>query len=247
MIGSGLRFLFIFTAAFVLNKVAFAAESVELPQEELAQESVLPIFDKPVSVKNRSVLTAGRFDADFFYGMALTEPIADVSKLGLAVYYNMSEDYALGLLYAKNSTGLSTYANQLHSQFALDFNRVPKPDSTLMVDFNIKAFYGKMSLTKSTVFNLMLFGSASGGMVKYEHKSYPAIALGLGQKFFFTSRLALRMDMRLYVHQAPIPFLNSALRDGSNGQPSDTVPSPGDFKERITYTTNLDVGLSYLF
>lgn len=239
--------ILVFVGALLLNKTAFADEVVNLPQDELATESVYPIFDKPTSVKNRNVITKGRIDADIFYGLALTEPIANVSKLGLAAYYNFDEDYALGLLYAKNSTGLSSYANQLHSQFGLDFNRAPKPDSTIMLDWNIKAFYGKMSLTKSTVFNLSLFGTLAAGMVKYENKSYPALALGLGQKFYFTNQFALRLDLRLYAHQAPIPFLDGALHDGSGGHTSDPVPSASQFKERMTYTTNLDVGLAYLF
>ncbi len=231
----------IFVGAFCLHKVAFAQEVVGLPQEELAQESVYPIFDKPNSVRNRNVVTTGRVDADIFYGMALTEPIANVSKLGVAAYYNFNEDHALGFLFAKNSTGLSSYATQLKGQFGLDFNRAPKPENTMMLDYNIKAYYGKMSLAKSLVFNLSLYGSAAVGMVKYQHKSYPAIAVGIGQKFFFTKQLALRADLRMYAHQAPIPFLDGYLRS------SDPVPEASQFKERMTYTTNLDIGLSYLF
>lgn len=243
MIKNGFRGVLIFVAAFLFHKTAFA-EVIELPPEELAQESVYPVFDKPVSVRSRNVVTAGRFDIVGFYGMALTEPIADVSKFGLALYYNFNEDHALGLLFAKNSTGLSSYANQLSAApYNLDFNRAPKPESVMMLDYNLKMFYGKMSITKSTVFNTSLFGTAAGGMVKYQHKGYPAIALGIGQKFYMTNNLALRMDLRLYAHQAPIPFLS-----GTTGvNTAKPVPAYGDFQERMTYTTNLEAGLSYLF
>jgi outer membrane beta-barrel protein len=237
--------LLIFGVALLLQRTAFADEVVELPQEELARESVLPVFDKTIAVKNRNIVTQGRFDADIFYGMALTEPISDVSKFGLGVYYNFNEDHALGVMYEKNSTGLSSYANQLNSQYQLDFNRAPKPDSTMMLDYNLKMFYGKMSLTKSAVFNTMLYASASGGIVKYQNKSYPAGAIGVGQKFFFTNRLALKIDLRLYAHQAPSPFLSNPPTDGVNTN----LPAPqySEFQDRMTYTTNLDVGLSYLF
>lgn len=234
----------IFGAALLLQRTAFADEVVELPQEELAHESVLPIFDKNVSTRNRNIVTEGRIDADIFYGMAITEPISDVSKLGLGLYYNFNEDHALGVLFAKNSTGLSTYAKQLNEKYNLDFNRAPKPKSTAMLDYNLKMFYGKMSLTKSGVFNLILFASASGGVVQYEHKSYPAAALGLGQKFFFTNQFALRLDLRLYAHQAPIPFLSTPTTGVNTGK---AAPEFSEFQERMTYTTNLDLGLSYLF
>lgn len=229
--------------AFLLHNAAFAADVVELPQEELATESVLPVFDRSVSVKNRNIVTAKRWDADLFYSYAMTEPIANVSKLGVAVYYNISEEHALGFLYAKNFSGLSSYANQLDSQYNLDFSRAPQPLATYMLDYNIKAFYGKMSLTKSLVLNTLLYGSASAGMIQYEHKTYPAIALGLGQKFFFSRNWALRVDLRFYANQAPIPFL------GNNQLKPTTQPPPtfDQFQERVTYTTNLDFGLSYLF
>lgn len=237
----------ILISAFFLNRTAFAADVVELPQEELATESVLPVFDKPVSVKNRNVITAKRWDADVFYSYAMTEPIANVSKFGLAFYYNINEDHALGLMLAKNFSGLSSYADQLHSQYGLDFSRAPQPQSSYLLDYNIKAFYGKMSLSKSVVFNTLMYGSLSAGAIQYQNKTYPAIAVGLGEKFFFSKQWALRFDLRLYANQAPIPFLANALHDGSAGHTADPTPSYADFKERLTYTTTLDVGLSYLF
>lgn len=233
MLKSGFKIALIIAVAFLLHKTAFAAQVLELPPEELAQESVLPVFDKTVSVKNRNIITEKKFDANLFYGFAMTEPIADVSKFGLSLYYNWSEDHAIGLLFAKHSTGLSTYADQLQRQYpTLNFRNVPKPEMTILADYNVKAFYGKMSLAKNIVVNTMLFGSLSGGVIKYENKSYPAIAFGLGQKFFFSKHWALRFDMRLYANQAPIPFKANNV---------------ATYDERIMYTTNLDFGLSYLF
>jgi outer membrane beta-barrel protein len=244
MLKNSLKAILVMLAALLLHKTAFADEVIELPQEELAHESVLPIFDKSVSVKNRNVVTEKKIDANLYYGMALTEPIANVSKIGLSGYYNWTEDHAFGLLYEKNFSGTSTYANQLKNQFSLDFSRAPMPDSTLMFDYNIKAFYGKLSLSKSVVLNTILFASASLGAVSYKldvTKTYPALALGVGQKFYFNKNWALRFDLRLYGNNAPVPFLNNALR------PGDTVPTYSQFKERFTLTTNLDAGVSYLF
>lgn len=242
MLKNGFKAVVVIVLALLLHKAAFAAsEVVELPPEELAQESVLPIFDKPVSVKNRNVVTTGRFDVDLFYGYAMTEPIANVSKLGVGVYYNFNESHALGLFYANNLSGQSDYAKQIEKQFSLDFTRAPMPKNVVMADYNLKAFYGKMSLTKSLVFNTILYTSFSGGVVQYEHKSYPGVAVGLGQKFYFNKNWALKFDLRLYANQGPIPFLAGKMKT------SDPRPTYDQFQERILYTTNLDVGLSYLF
>lgn len=233
--------------ALLFSQKSLANESYEIPQDELAQESVYPVFEKPISVKSRNVNTEKRIDLGVFYGMALTEPIHNVSKLGVNLNYHLSEDYSLGLLYAKNSTGFTNYAKNLEDTYDLDFERSPYPTDTLMLDWNIKAYYGKMSLTKETVMNTTLYGSLAGGVVKYVHKTYPALALGLGTRFYFTNRLSLKADLRLYMHQAPIPFYGR--KDGSNVslKKEDQAPSYSDFKERITYTTNLDLGLNWLF
>lgn len=217
------------------------ADLVELPQDELAKESVLPVFDRPVSVRNRNIVTEGRFDANLVYGTALSEPINNVSRAGLGVYYHTSENHAFGLLFAKSSTGQSKYAQQLFDQYQLDFSRVPAPESAALFDWNYKMFYGKMSLTKSAVLNLSLYSTLAAGMVKYTHKSYPAVAAGLGQKFYLGKNFALRFDLRLYAHQAPIPFLEGFLKTNN------PKPTPDMFAERLTYTSILDVGLTYLF
>lgn len=241
MFKNGLKAFLIIVAALLLHKAAFAAEAIELPTEELAQESVLPIFDKPVSVKNRAIVTEKRFEADVFYGYAMTEAIANVSKLGLGIYYNPNESSAWGLLLAKNFAGLSNYANQLDAQYNLKFERAPAPELTAMLDYNLKAFYGKMSLTKSWVVNTILYGSGSLGVIKYVHKTYPAAAIGLGQKFYFTRNWSLRTDLRVYAHQAPVPFLTGHMTS------TDPVPSHDQFEDKFQTATTLDVGLSYLF
>lgn len=234
----------------LVSQWAIAADPIDVPVEELAQESVYPVFDKPTSVKSRNVVTEGKVDFGVFYGLALTEPIYSVNKFGLNINYHLSEDNSLGILYSKNSTGLSTYAKALEEQYSLDFTRAPYPTDTLMLDWNIKAFYGKMSFTKQGVINTTLYGSLASGMVKYIHKSYPAIAVGLGTRFYFTNSFSLKADLRLYAHQAPIPFMtdtdpssntNASLKKG------DRVPEYSAFDERITYTTNLDVGFNFLF
>lgn len=257
MIKNALKGLSLFLAAFLLQKVAFAAEVVELPTEELAQESVYPVFDKPVSVKNRNVTTAGRFEIGGYYGNALTEPIFNVSKFGVAGYYHWAEEHAVGLFFESNMSGLSKYGEQLKdvpgstagSHIYLDFTRAPAPQSTLMVDYNFKAFYGKMSLSKSVVFNLSTFGSASAGFVKYQNKSYPGIAAGLGQKYYLTKQFSLRWDLRMFINNAPIPFYQDTAQNtlNPNNPGGRTAPPFDQFSERVTYTTNLNVGLAYMF
>lgn len=220
----------IFVGALFFHRVSFAKEIINLPPEELAKESVLPVYRKSVTVKNRNVETAGRFEVQAFYGYAMTEPIFNVSKLGLGAYYNFDEEYSLGFLYYQNLAGLSDYARQAESEVPAIGNRFQiayKPTSTMLIDYNLKVFYGKLSVSKSTVINSLLYVTAAGGMTQYENAGYPVVAGGIGQKFFFNPSLALRFDLRLLAHNAPIPVDRE--------------------KERLHFLTVMDIGLSYLF
>jgi outer membrane beta-barrel protein len=235
----------------ILNQIAVA--QVEVPKDELATETVYPIFDQAKSVRNRNVQTEGRIDVGLFAGLALTEPIANTTKFGFAANYHFSEYHSLGLFFVSNSSGLSKDAEGLKADFGLDFSRAPQPKTMVMLDYNYKPYYGKMSFTKTGVINTTIYGSGSLGAIQYQHKTYPALAVGLGERFYFGKSFSLKTDLRLFVHQAPKPFKSPGLCDGSvatcgnNGAAGDPIPSFDSFEERITYTTNLEIGLNYLF
>lgn len=233
----------ILSLCFIIFSVATvrAADSVEVPADELAQESVYPVFDHAQSVKNRNVQTEGRIDVGIFGGYALTEPIYDTAKFGVAANYHFSELHSLGLLYSQNSSGLSNDAEGLKDSHGLDFDRAPKPTNSILLDYNYKPYYGKISLSKLAVINTTIYVSGAAGMVAYEHKSYPAVAVGFGERFYFSKSVSLKADLRMLIHNAPIPFKQGSMRT------SDPVPSFDQFDERVTYTTNLEVGLNYLF
>lgn len=246
--------LYICLAVLVLSgNSAYPKEMIQLPIEELARESVSPVFDINDSVRNRNIITKGKFEGALFYGWALTEPIANVSKLGLSGYFHTSEDVAHGVIFAKNFSGVSHYAKQLKEQYSLDFTRAPMPEMSIFYDYNLKAFYGKMSLSKNIVTNYHFFGSLAGGIIKYSHKTYPALAAGLGQKFYLSKQLSFRFDFRIFLNQAPIPFLkcqpgkHEGIKNSAVDSCNEPAPKYSDFSERLTITSVIDFGLSYLF
>jgi outer membrane beta-barrel protein len=171
----------------------------------------------------------------------MSEPIFDTSRLGISAYKHTSEETAWGAQFYYYSTGLSDYAKQLKKEFQLDYTRAPKPEYGFFVDYNMKLFYGKMSITKNTTMNTHLLGLFSVGMTKYENKMYPGVTGGVGYKLYFTPAFSLRTDLRLFIHQAPIPFKRGAIVTG------DPVPSKSSFKDRIHYTNLLDISLNWLF
>ncbi len=218
-----------------------AAEEVNVPKDELARESVYPVFDYPVSVKNRNIQDSETFDIGLFGGSAITEPIFNTTRFGLSLNYHFNEAHALGLMFSKNSNGLSKDAQGLKDDFGLDFARAPAPESALLLDYNYKAYYGKLSVTKTGVVNTSIYFTGQAGLIKYVHKSYPAISGGVGERFYLSKHVALKVDLRLQANSAPVPFKTNALKS------TDPVPTFDSFDEKLTLSTNLEVGLNYLF
>ena len=233
--------IFALVVLMFAGSLVWAAPDLELPQEELAKETVLPVFDRVEMVRMRKVKTSGKWEFSGNYSWMMSEPIFDTARLGFSAYKHTSEEKAWGAQFYYYSTGLSDYAKQLNKQYTLNYNRAPKPEYGFFADYNAKLFYGKMSISKNSTMNTHLLGLFSLGMTKYENQMYPGMTAGVGYKFYFSPNISLRTDLRLFIHQAPIPFKRGAIKE------SDPVPDKGSFKERIHYTNLLDVGLSWLF
>jgi len=221
---------------------ARAGAPINFPAEELAQESVLPKFDRTEVVKRRTVSTENRFELGGYYGWNILEPIQNQSKLGLNLGYHWSEQSALLINYALWNKGLNTqYTDGLSaSPNNLDFSRAPELKSSLYAHYEWKIFYGKMSFTKQGVVHTSTYPIFGGGMTTYEHKSYPGLDVGIGQKFYFSPSFALRADMKLQYGQQPSPFLSGKMKF-SDPQPTDL----GAFSEKWSLGTMLDVGISF--
>jgi outer membrane beta-barrel protein len=226
---------------FLFSMNAGAAQEIELPPEELAKETVLPYVDRVEMVRGRRVKTAGHWEANGQLSWMMSEPIFNTNRFGVSIYRHTDEETAWGGQFFSSSSDLSDYAQQLKKKYTLNYERAPQPQFGAFVDYNKKLFYGKMSLSKSKTLNTHLMALGSLGMTKYENKMYPGGTIGVGYKFYLTPRLSIRTDLRLFIHQAPIPFKRNALKD------TDPVPSLDSFKERIHFTNLLDVGLSWLF
>ena len=239
-----LGWIFFITVLLVLVETvpARAAETIDFPQDELAQESVLPKFDRPDSVKRRNVATEGKFEFGGYYGWNILEPIQNQSKIGFNLGYHWSEESALVLNYAHWMSGLNAqYTDGLaESPNSLDFSRAPKLKYSLFGHYEWKIFYGKISFTKAGVVNLSTYPIFGAGVTAYEHKTYPGVDFGIGQKFYFGKSFALRADFKLQYSQKPSPFLKGKMKF------SDPLPEPGDFGNKWDLGTMLDVGVSFL-
>lgn len=231
---------------FILFSLASAnAEVIEFSNEELAQESVLPIFETIEVVKNRSVVKTGRFEFGAAIGMNLTEALYNNKAWTLQASYHFDESHAVNVFGLFMLSGLSQMGEDLQAGKGLippkrfDASLAPHPESFFFANYEFTAYYGKISLAKDFNMNLTLYGIGGLGMVNFGSESKVGANVGLGQKFFLTNKLSLRFDLRLMLYKGPEPTSFNDLY----GIPA---PDSSQFEETLFVHTLATVGLSWI-
>lgn len=221
------------------------SEVIQFPSEELATESVLPVFDQPSVVRNRVVELSKRFELGILMGYALTEPFYNPIQLGATFSYHINEEHGINIFGTTFLPGLSGEASQLNpipnSNPPVNANLQygPSPKYLLIGSWQYSAYYGKLSFTKDYVMNLHLYGLAGIGMYGLGDASKPVLSVGLGQKFHFSPSLSLRFDLRALTYMGPDP---TSIRLDNKPGPQPTSA----FQDKLMLEGLLNVGLSYM-
>ena len=233
----------------VVPRFVFAApkQVIEFPKEELASESVLPVFDHPEATKARLVTTAKRIEVGAFGTYAMTEAFYNPLSFGGMLTYHLDETNGINLMGTFNLGGISHYADQLNpirdptgvpTGFA-HLEYAPAPKYLVVGSYQFTAFYGKISFTKEGVMNLHLFGLAGLGAMGIGDATVPVLSLGIGQKFYFGRSFALRVELRGLAYNGPDPI-------SRNLSPVTTVQSASTFDSKLQFVPLLSAGAVYL-
>jgi outer membrane beta-barrel protein len=224
---------------------AQSADPIEFPDEELATESVLPVFDQMESVKSRTIVKSRRVEIGAIAGYSLTQPFYNPLNFGLTGSYHFSEDHGINFFGTYFLQGLSNYGSQLNPipntnpPINANLQYAPAPQYLALTSWQWTGYYGKLSLAKNFVINLSLYSLLGAGVMGVGDVTRPAISVGFGQKFFFNPRLALRFDLRLVAYHGP-DVLSRAL-DGQN-----SVQPASSFDEKLQYSSLLSFGAVFL-
>ena len=237
------------------------AVTIEFPKEELARESVLPVFDNTVAVKSRLVPTDGRFEIGLSSGVAMNEPFFNSVRFGGYLGYHFNETHSFmisGLLYQEGlgNNGSALAATDLQEGTGETFIRMnfaPQPKSQFLLNYQITPYYGKISIFKNFVMNLSLYGLLGAGVVDIGGETTPAFQVGMGQKFYFSKWWGIRADLGLLAYEGVNFFLGkggatSPLQDtsGSNADNvTQTVPV-SEFEREFNYDLSFVVSLIFL-
>lgn len=232
--------------ALLIGAHAFA-DDIEVPEEELARETTLPVFSNRRIVLNRNVLTAKRFEIGVGGGLELNEPYYNTLVYSGQATYNFNETSALNVRGLFWAPGLSDYGTQLKNgrcpaqggKFCdFDASKAPHPKWSLIANYEFIAYYGKISVTKQAVMNLNTFGLVGLGYMSLDPLSTVVFDFGVGQNFFFTKNIGLRWDLMWLIFQGP-DATSQQLGSFNN-------PSAGSFASRIYFNAQLGVSMVFI-
>ena len=214
---------------FLLLFSSFWAESREIrfPTEELATESVLPVFsgndrvlmNRNVELKHKLNVMGSvdyRADEPFYYRVALSGGmdffLNEAHGLGALGVYFLGGVSSIGDFFSKPSTQLNGNSFQA--------TEAPHPRYAFFLNYNWVPFYGKLSLFKNVVTNynislnlgvgaVALIQDQSPGTLR-EYGSLvsfaPIMIAGLNQKIFIWKRYYIHGWLRFFLYYGPNPI-----------------------------------------
>ena len=231
--------------ALIVSPVARAADAIEFPEDELATESVLPVFDHAESVKNRAGRMTNRFEVGASGSLSLMEPFYSPYSVGGTATYHWSEVSGFNVFGTYFLQGLSENGNNLNPIPGTSPSRnanlqyAPQPKYALLGNYEYTPFYGKISITKDFVMNLGVYGFIGIGAMGVGDTVCPAGDIGFGQKLYFTQNFAIRLDLRFMMYNGP-DVLSRNLQSVSSEQ------SASSFDSKLIFTGQLSAGLIFL-
>lgn len=197
-------FYFLFLLSFSL---CASGLKVQFPSEELASESVLPVFPIKRMVMSPKVSLAKRVELGGSLSAGLDEPFyLSFYATGLVAFY-FSEFHGVSLtgtyFFPKRSQTASRLAGGIENKF-FDVFKAPYPQMMGFLNYQFTPFYGKISLSKSLTMNLSIYSFLGPGLlILNTGNQLPVANIGIGQKLYFNKWFAIRGDIGFYGYYGP--------------------------------------------
>ncbi|MBX9767600.1 MAG: outer membrane beta-barrel domain-containing protein [Bdellovibrionales bacterium] len=241
---------YVFLSFIVFSSLAQTAEAntVEFPEEELATESVYPLFDQPTAYKSKNVKRRGHFELGLFAGTFLNDPFFSPIAFGGHLGFHFAEEHGVQLFASLLTRTTSQYVEPLKTPLNAplggpDFNLAPSPSRIIAALYEWTPYYGKISLTKEGVMNLDLNFNAGLGMIAIQDENRLALALGANQNFYFTKALGLKLDFKSFMYRGPDPV--SRNLNPKNGGPQ-AMPPNSFFDDKTHLNFVISAGVVYI-
>lgn len=248
-----MRHLLLVLSSLILCAQAHSV-TIEFPEEELAKESVLPVFDGgTTAVKSRRVVQDEKFEVGAMVGFIFNEPFFDPMTYGIHAGYHFNNFHSLHINAFLRNESLSSDAEQVDKDLGsqpgaqiINFSVVPVPKYLATVDYQLTPYYGKISLSKETTMNLALYVFGGAGMIDVGGEMTWIANVGVGQNLFITKNFGLRMDLKFLMYEGPNVTSRPDITDPTTGPRPTATVDPSVFDQQFNFSPSVMIGAVFL-
>lgn len=243
--------------------MSLPAAVIRFPDQELASEYVFPVFEKPKAVMNRSVTLSKRFEWRLSGALRTDEPFYNPFSALTSLSFYWNESHGVGVSGLFFFPGLSSGGGEeLRKGVAIrvsegekkvrsyfDAELAPHPLLAGFLNYQFSPLYGKISVTKTLVFNFALYSFFGLGVVGLRHGESPIVMVpathfGIGQRFYFSRYFALDGGIDFLVYRGANPVLNSIRWRSDQNAP--VRPAYDKFRKDIFLRFLARIGIAVL-
>ena len=247
--------LFLFTFSIPVYSAV-----IRFPEQELASEYVFPVFKNPKAVLNRNVTLSKRFEFRVSSVFRTDEPFYNRFSLLASLSFYWSESHGIGVSGLYFFPGLSSTGTQLKERGVkdkrtkeveyFDANLAPYPFLGGFLNYQFSPLYGKISITKTLVFNFSVYSFFGLGVLGLKHgasiiRVVPASHFGVGQRLYFGRYFAIDIGIGFLVYFGPNPADKAIKWTASENTPR--RPSYNTFEKDIFFRFLPRGGMTLLF
>lgn len=253
-----MRFIFVIFI-LCLSWESAGAESLDVPVYELSDEAAIPDLDTSQVVLNRRIVHKKKFEFSIYSGVVLSEAIYLPYNFGLKLGYYFDNTHAIQFYGSYFMQGLGGTGEKLETGQITNIggtgvqnifvSRAPSKEYELGVNYQLTAYYGKLSISKNSVVNLSLFGLMGANAFMIGGEIAPGLNIGFGQSLYLTKKLSLRLDLIGQIYSG-FDITSTADKPGRAGKDlskvTNTKPVTSDFDRSLLIDTNVHFSLSLL-
>jgi outer membrane beta-barrel protein len=217
------------------------AKAVEQKPEQvdisnLEEDYWRPNKDELEVVQNRRFEKKGRFETSLLYGFYQGKDYVNSRAAGVSLAYNITNEFFVDLSHLSVSNQDNEFLNSVRTRFGFtpDFNR-EKSQSSLHVGWT--PIYAKFSLLGKKISHFEMYIAPGVGVTKTTD-NHTTAHLTIGQKFFLTENIILRVDWRMSQYTDRIRTTQGSTSVANGG--------PG-YTDSSQTTHNIIFGLGWMF
>ena len=234
----------IFLCCLVVGIAPAFAQHFKFEDGALEEDSSLPYLSGAGNnsiVRNRKVNLTNRVAFGGGFVHQSTELFYKPISHSYVLSYFPSNSNALRIDFMNYSTDLSEFSKSLKEFKDVTFNpsKTHRKKSDVFISYSHQPSYGKLSLTKGVVYNLIYDFNFGLGVVNYsDGGKFPALSLGIGQNLFFSNHVFLRFNLGFKIYNGP------DLTSVNLGEESDvSIPKSKDYKKTLHLDSFLNSSL----